>query len=270
LDANGMQIRQRSPGTGPRVQFRTLAGFEWNQVELTLPSLPAALDGVRLIHLSDLHLRRRWPTELDQVIERVNADPPALVLFTGDLVDDKRDPRSALPAVERLVKSLRTQAGIFAVPGNHDGDLLAPRLHAWDVRVLLHERVEVPINGGRIELIGLPGADRLDLDERFLRTLPPKTPDMPRLVLCHYPDLIRQTRDLKPDLYLAGHTHGGQICLPGGHALMTHDSLPKRMCKGAHDVEGTCLIVNRGFGFTTVPLRVFCPAEVVEIVLSDD
>jgi uncharacterized protein len=259
------RIRYRPTPRGPAVQYRSLAGFEWNRVELTIPDLAPALEGVRLIHLSDLHLRRSFPAELDQVIERVNANPPAMVLFTGDLVDDKRDPRTALPAVERLIKSLKPTGGIFAVPGNHDGDLLTPRLNAWGVRVLLHERIEVPVNGAKIELIGLPGADRVDLDERFLHTLPPPSAGVPRVVLSHYPDLIRQTRGLNVDLYLAGHTHGGQICLPNGWALMTHDTLPRRMCKGAHEVEGTCLIVNRGFGFTTIPLRVFCPAEVVEV-----
>jgi predicted MPP superfamily phosphohydrolase len=262
-------IRRFPAEPGPAIQYRSLAGFEWNRVELTIPGLSPALEGVRLIHLSDLHLRRALPAELEQVIERINAEPrPAMVVFTGDLVDDKRDPRPALPAVERLIKSLKPTAGIYAVTGNHDGDLLTPRLNSWGVRVLLHERIEVSVNTSRIELIGLPGADRVDLDERFLRTLPPKRIGVPRVVLCHYPDLIRQTRGHNVDLYLAGHTHGGQICLPNGLAMMTHDTLPRRMCKGAHDVEGTCLIVNRGFGFTTIPLRVFCPAEVVEVELK--
>jgi len=91
---------------------------------------------------------------------------------------------------------------------------------------------------------------------------------VPRIVLCHYPDLIRPAAaTIAPDLYLAGHTHGGQICLPGERAILSHDSLAKSMCKGAHGYEGTCLIVSRGFGFSTLPLRVFCPAEVVEIEL---
>jgi hypothetical protein len=124
------------------------------------------------------------------------------------------------------------------------------------------------VNDTPIELIGLPGVDRIDLDERFLHTLPPRQPGVPRIILCHYPDLIRQSAHVKADLYLAGHTHGGQICLPNGQAIFTHDSLPKRLCKGSHDVEGTCLIVNRGFGFTTIPLRIFCPAEVVEVVMK--
>ena len=260
-------IAYHRPRIGPKIQFRTLAGFEWNRVELTLPGLAAGLDGVRMIHISDLHLRRRWPAALDEVVARVNADPPDLVLFTGDFVDSKTNHRPALPLVQRLVQSLHPTAGCFGVVGNHDGDLLPPRLLAWGVRVLIHERVEAPVRGCPIELIGLTGPDRLDFDERFLHMIPPKRPGIPRVVLSHYPDLIRAAAAIAPDLYLAGHTHGGQICLPSERALMTHDSLPRSQCKGPHDVSGTCLIVNRGFGFTTIPLRVFCPAEVVEIVL---
>jgi predicted MPP superfamily phosphohydrolase len=262
-------IVYRRPRTGPMVQFRRLTGYEWNRVELTLPQLPAELHGTRIVHLSDLHLRKRWPAELGELIERINADPPAdLVLFTGDFVDSKKDHRPALPLVERLVKSLRPRSGVWAIVGNHDGDLLPPRLIAMGVRVLMNERAEVIVRGQPVELIGLAGADRIDFDERFVHTVPPKRPGVPRIVLCHYPDLIRAARPMAPDLYLAGHTHGGQICLPNQRALLSHDSLPKRLCKGAHDVEGTCLVVSRGFGFTTIPLRIFCPAEVVEIELK--
>jgi predicted MPP superfamily phosphohydrolase len=250
------------------VQFRTLAGYEWNRVELGLPHLPAALHGTRIVHLSDLHLRRRWPAELGEVVDRINANPPELVLFTGDFVDNKKDHRPALPLLERLAKTLRPTAGVFAVTGNHDGDLLTPRLLALGVRVLMNERIETTVRGHPVELIGLAGADRIDLDERFIHTIPAKRVGLPRIVLCHYPDLLRVACPMHPDLYLAGHTHGGQICLPSERALMSHDSYPKRMCKGAHDVEGKCLVVNRGFGFTTVLLRIFCPEEVVEVELK--
>ncbi|MEA2711930.1 MAG: uncharacterized protein QOF78_4531 [Phycisphaerales bacterium] len=242
-----------------------LEGYEWNFVDLALPDLPPALEGTRILHLTDLHLRTRWPRQLDDVIARVQANPPALILFTGDFVDDKRDHRPALPLVKKFISGLRSAAGMFAILGNHDGDLLAPQLHRLGVRVIAHQHVAAIVNGHPIEMIGLPGPGRLDLDEHFVRALPPKRAGVPRIVLSHYPDLIRATKSLHPDLYLAGHTHGGQICLPNEHALMTHDSLPPRMCKGAHDVGGTCLIVGRGLGFTTIPVRMFCPAEVVEI-----
>lgn len=266
--ARRAQIRYHRPRRGPWLHLFDFAGFEWNTVELAIPDLPAALDGVRMVHLTDLHLRTRWPKQLDEVIERVNADPPELVLITGDFVDDKRDHGPALPLVRQLVSRLRPKHGIYAVLGNHDGDLLAPRLHALGVRVLLLQRAEVMVNGSPLELIGLAGAERGDLEESFIARMPPRRPGVPRVVLCHYPDLIRLAAPLHADLYLAGHTHGGQMCLPNGRALMTHDSLPRHMCKGAHDFEGTCLIVSRGFGYTTIPIRLFCPAEVVEIVLK--
>jgi predicted MPP superfamily phosphohydrolase len=247
-----------------------LAGYEWNVVELAIPALPAALHGARLLHLTDLHLRRRWPRQLDDVIARTQADPPELILFTGDFVEDKRDHRPALPLVKRFIDGLRSRFGCYAILGNHDGDLLAPRLHAMGVRVIVHQRVDALVNGAPIELIGLPGPERVDLDERFIAAQPPKRAGVPRVVLCHYPDLIRAARPLAADLYLAGHTHGGQICLPNETAILTHDSLPRALCKGAHEVDGTCLIVARGMGFTTIPVRGFCPGEVVEVRLTSE
>ena len=263
------RIIYHRPRVGPAVQFREVPGWEWNQVELTLPSLPPAMSGTRILHVSDLHLRHRWPKHLDEVIERVNANPPELILFTGDFVDDKYDHRAGLLLAQRLIIRLRSKHGMFAIVGNHDTDLLAPHLIRFGVPVIVHQRLVVPVSGGQIELIGLPGPERGDLDERFLHALPPKDPAIPRIVLCHYPDLIRPTlaAGAAPDLYLAGHTHGGQICPPNECPIMRHDTLPHRLCKGAHDVEGTCLVVSRGFGFTTLPVRIFCPAEVIEIVL---
>ncbi len=88
-----------------------------------MPDLQAAVGGVRSIQVTDLHLRTRWPRQLDEVIERINREAAELVLFTGDFVDDKRDYRPALPLVKKLITSLRPRIGIYAVVGNHDGDL---------------------------------------------------------------------------------------------------------------------------------------------------
>jgi predicted MPP superfamily phosphohydrolase len=263
----GLRITYTRPRRGPWLNLIDFAGYEWNLVDLALPQLPAALEGVRMVHITDLHLRTRWPRQLDDVIERVQKDPPELILFTGDFVDDKRDHGPAMPLVKKLIGGLRAKAGMFAILGNHDGDLLAPKLHGLGVRVIVHQRVDAIVNSAPVELIGLPGPDRGDLDERFLHAIPPKQPGVPRIILCHFPDLIRAARPLQADLYLAGHTHGGQICLPNERAIFTHDSLPRHLCKGAHDVDGTCLIVGRGFGFTSIPVRAFCPAEVVEVRL---
>ena len=209
-------FRYHRPRRGPWLQLLSARGWEWNRVEVTIADLPAELHGLRMVQISDLHLRRRWPARLDDVISRINADPPGLILFTGDFIDNKYDHRPALPHVDRLVSSLLSDHGMFAIVGNHDMDLLAPQLVRLGVSVMIHRRVEVPIGNSKLELIGLPGPDRQDLDTRFIETLPPRQPGMPRIALGHYPDLLRTllSNGCVPDVYLAGHTHGGQICLP--------------------------------------------------------
>jgi predicted MPP superfamily phosphohydrolase len=261
-------IRCSRPRRGPSFNFRTLDGFEWNTVELGISDLSPALEDLRLLHLSDLHLRHHWRRELDEVIRRTNEHPPDVILFTGDFVDDKRDHRPAVPILERFVRQLKSRHGMYATLGNHDGDLLAARLPGMGVRVIIHQRVIVPMGGSAVELIGFPGPDRRDLNEDFVHALPARAAGVPRIILGHYPDLIRAAAGLAADLYLAGHTHGGQICLPNEFPIIRHDTLPRRLCKGAHDFRGTCLLVSRGLGFTTIPLRIFCPGEVIEIVLK--
>jgi predicted MPP superfamily phosphohydrolase len=119
-----------------------------------------------------------------------------------------------------------------------------------------------------VEIIGVAGVDRLDLDMPFLRGLGPKAENSVRISLSHFPDILRKTQFLQSDLFLCGHTHGGQICLPGGIPLLRHDSLPRRFCTGIHHVMGAWLIANRGLGYSSrLQLRLFCPAEVIEIRL---
>ena len=90
-----------------------------------------------------------------------------------------------------------------------------------------------------------------------------------RIVLSHFPDhLPRVQYALQPDLFLAGHTHGGQVCLPGGWPILRHDTMPRRLCSGIHWVERTWLVANRGFGFSGMQLRLFCPAEVLDLRLT--
>jgi predicted MPP superfamily phosphohydrolase len=267
VPAKWVKFRCFRPRVGPWLMLDSLAGYEWNRIELTISDLPSALNGARIVHLTDLHLKRKWRPEHQDLIERLNQNPPELILITGDFVDDKRDYRTALPTLERLIGGLPGASQVFAILGNHDTDLLEPRLIAMGVPVIIHRRVDATVRGLPVEIIGLPGPDRMDLSDRFVSAMPLRRGGVPRIVLCHYPDLIGGLRRWSADLYLAGHTHGGQICLPNGWPPMTHDALPRRLCKGAHDVNGTCMVVGRGFGFTTMPVRLWCPAEIVEIEL---
>ena len=110
--------------------------------------------------------------------------------------------------------------------------------------------------------------EREDFDPVFLHSLGAKPPNTVRIVLSHYPDLIRNIGFLEADLYLTGHTHGGQICFPGRIPIIRHDSLSMKFITGINRFQQTWLVVNRGLGFSSVPIRLFCPAEVIEIRLQ--
>jgi uncharacterized protein len=242
--------------------------FDWNQIEISVPHLPPVLEGLRIVHLTDMHLRSRWQPSYDLLLGKLRQDPPDLILCTGDFVDDVFDSRSALPILQRFLTQLSSRLGVFGIVGNHDRDLLTARLQGWGVSFIAGKYVRLESDKAAIELIGLGGVKRRDFDPEWAETIQPPSEGVPRIILAHYPDQIGFVGSLQADVMLCGHTHGGQICLPGGRALVTHDSLPKRMARGAHRVGKTLMIVNRGFGTVRYPIRVFCPAEVVELRLT--
>jgi uncharacterized protein len=258
-------IRRDRPG--PWLQIFSASGFEWVRAELPIPALPAELDGFRMLHVSDVHIRRRWDPAYNELIARTQADPPDLLVYTGDFVDDKHHVLRAMPLVKRLVNSLKSRLGAVTILGNHDGDLLGPPLASLNLTLVDHRRLALRSGSATLELIGIAGVDRKDFDPVFLHTLGRKQPGTVRVLLSHYPDLIRRTRFLEPDLFLAGHTHGGQVCLPGGAPIIRHDSLPARNIKGIHRIYDTWLVTNAGLGFSGVPVRMFCPAQVIELRL---
>jgi predicted MPP superfamily phosphohydrolase len=252
---------------GPRLQILTAKGFEWVDAQIPIPHLPPELEGFRLLHVSDIHARRLWDPAWDELIARVQADPPDFIVYTGDFVDNKQKTRQSMPLVRRLVNSLKSRLGAAAILGNHDGDLLGPPLASLNLTLLDHRRLALHSGSATLEFIGVAGVDRKDFDPVFLRSLGRKGPGTVRIALSHYPDLIRRSRFLELDLFLAGHTHGGQVCLPGGIPIIRHDSLPAKLISGIHRVYDTWLVSNPGIGFSGLPVRLFCPAQVIEIRL---
>ena len=256
----------------PWLQIGAIRKYVWSRHRVPIKRLPPGLEGFRLIQLSDLHLcENRWHPGLDRVIEEIRRDAPDLICITGDFIDDRHDPRPAAALVERFVTQLQARMGVYAVLGNHDGDLLGPRLPGWGVRLMTGEHLTLPAAGddGAIELIGLAGVHREDLFvETLAARLPEKRGDAARIVLSHYPDALSRATALDADVFLAGHTHGGQICLPGGVPMLTHDALPRKLSRGLHRIGTTWLSVSRGMGYTNQAVRLFAPAEVVELTLT--
>jgi predicted MPP superfamily phosphohydrolase len=239
-------------------------------VEVQLDGVPPELDGLRIAHLSDFHLgvpsrgRRATEDAVAWVIER----RPDLVCVTGDLVSR----RSGLPALESL---LRTLGPCFVVLGNHDlADSRDPFSEPIDpslltttdgVSLLTDESITVPIRGRQIQIVGVDPRTYARRDARPA-SLIDESADL-RILLCHFPGVVRRVPDGAFQLVLSGHFHAGQIVvpLPGWKLRLAH--LGARHVEGVYRQGATALHVSPGLGTTFVPFRFFARPEVTELVV---
>ena len=238
------------------------------QRELALDRWPRALDGYRIVQLSDIHIGpirgRRFAGEL---VQRVNALDPDLVAITGDLVDGPV--RRLLPEVEPL-RGLRARDGVVAVLGNHDfysgaGDW-EEALGRLGVEVLRNRHRVVRRDGAAFLLAGVDD-HRGDLrqegsPEDLPAALAGAPPELPVILLAHDPSTFPAAARRGVDLQLSGHTHGGQIW-PFG--VLVRLAIP--FVAGVHRRAGSVLYVSRGTGFWGPPMRLLAPAEITVLRL---
>jgi predicted MPP superfamily phosphohydrolase len=232
--------------------------------ETLLPKLPPALDGVALLHFSDLH------ADLDAdlisgVLARIAGVAYDLAVFTGDFRNHMTGPHeAAVAAMRQLLAHVRAPA--FAVLGNHDTLAMVPPLEAAGLRFLLNEHVVWTRGDAALVLAGVD-------DSRFFgahdlaRALAGAPPRAPRVLLAHAPSLYRAAAAHGVDLMLAGHTHGGQICLPGGFMVLTGEKCRRRYLRGAWRYGALRGYTSSGTGASGVPLRFNCPGEITRHVL---
>lgn len=241
------------------------------QVVLPLPDLPPALEGLTLLHLSDLHSRRwgRLERRLEAWLENL-PEPPDLVVMTGDFVARN----AGIEVNYRIFRALSARYGKFAVLGNNDTEpeidtaRLVARLRAAGVQVLVNESRRLDVAGVPLWVVGLdtPYPALLGLPFRFplekaLRGVPE---DAFILLLAHTPDALTEARKSAVNLLLVGHTHGGQLCLPWIGPLSANLRRYGREYAAGVFREGNLVMhVSRGVGTSVVPGRAFCPPEVV-------
>ena len=238
-------------------------------LEVRLDGVPAGLDGLRIAHLSDLHLgvpsrgRRAVRDAVDWVIER----KPDLVCITGDLVSRP----TGMGELERLLRDL---GRCYVVLGNHDfahsrdpfSQHVDPAaIEALPEVVLLGDAaVEVELRGRRTQIVGV---DPQTYAAR--RATPDRLADADaelRVLLCHFPGIARRIPGVF-HLVLSGHMHAGQIVVPypGGKLRLAH--LRARDVEGVYEYGSTTLHVSPGLGTTFVPFRLFARPEVTELIV---
>jgi predicted MPP superfamily phosphohydrolase len=235
--------------------------------DILLPGLPQGFHGFRLLHLSDLHL------DMDLAIthalaRQVREADHDLCVITGDF--RARTYGDHAQVVEAM-GDLRTHiAGpIYAVLGNHDFIEVVPELESLDVHVLLNESTVIEHHGAAIHLAGIddPHYYRADNLEKAADAIPA---DATAILLSHSPEIYRHAAHAGFDLMLCGHTHGGQICLPGGTAISYNAKCPRALGRGPWRWHGLQGYTSVGAGTCVVAVRFNCPPEItVHRLLTD-
>jgi predicted MPP superfamily phosphohydrolase len=241
-----------------------------------LRNLPPAFDGFRIVQFSDIHLEQY--TEdffLRDVVARVNALAPDLLLITGDFIS--RGPMAvdlSYSGAARCAEILSTLTcpQRFGILGNHDAivgsRIIRDHMENNGLPLLVNQHVRIERSGQHIFLAGL---DDVSFGNPNLSLAVPEKPDAPVILMVHEPDfalhILEHRRAPLIDLILSGHTHGGQVRIPGLRPM----ALPpfgKIFPEGRYVLDNMQLYVNRGIGTVGVPFRLNCPPEITVATLK--
>jgi predicted MPP superfamily phosphohydrolase len=261
------RLGHRPLGRGKHRFMASLPGNEVFRVDfaertLHLPRLPAAWDGLSILHLTDLHFFGSPDREFFQYVMEACRDwEPDLVALTGDYIDSDYYLRWVVPILGRL----RWRVAAFAILGNHDSwldhALIRRRLRRLGMHVVGNTWKQFEVRGEPLVVVGHEGPWFQPAPD--LTTCPP---GVYRLCLSHTPDNIYWARRQGIDLMLSGHVHGGQIRLPLFGSVLVPSRYGRRFDCGVFEMPPTVLHVSRGLGGEH-PVRYGCPPEVTRLVL---
>jgi uncharacterized protein len=221
--------------------------------------LPARFDGFTILHISDLHA-----DSSDGAMQRLAELLPPLCYDLCVLTGDFRG--QTFGSFDAAITGLKQVCGHFSAPayavlGNHDTVRMVPAMEDLGIRVLMNEGEPLARGSDRIYLAGIDDAHlyRVDNIEKAASAIPD---DAFSILLSHTPEVYRQAAHASFDLLLAGHTHGGQICLPGRIPITLSAALPRRMGAGAWDYRGMAGYTSVGVGCCVAPVRLNCPPAI--------
>ncbi len=233
---------------------------------LKFSNLPPAFDGFTILHLSDLHIDS-IPGFAAIIIKKLRNLSFDLCLLTGDYRKDIHGLfNHILKPMYALSQYIKAAYGTFAVLGNHDTWLMSRYEPETGVNLLVNESVEIEKDGQKILITGTDDPYYY-FTEMALLSLQTKGYDF-KIAMVHTPELAREAATNGYDLYLCGHTHGGQICLKEGLPILSHQYEGKKFNAGLWEIGKMKGYTSSGVGVSGMPVRFNCPAEIVLITLK--
>jgi len=239
-----------------------------DRIPLAIKNLHPNLEGFTIVQITDVHL---YPMTQPDLIEKsvimANGLNPDLVVLTGDYVWQELD---AIDELAPILAGLNAKYGVFSTLGNHDywldADVITAAMESAGLPVLINQGLSIQHGKGTIYIAGLDDgwSGKPDLN----KTLDRADPTEPVILLCHEPDLAdRYSLDGRVNVQLSGHTHGGQIRIPGIGALIL-PYLGRKYDLGLYRVNDMLLYTNRGLGVISEPVRLNCPPEISQFILN--
>lgn len=238
-----------------------------NAFDVVLPNLPPEFDGFQLVHMTDLHFDRMKGIE-SRITELLNGKKIDLVAFTGDYRDSMSMPAYVYdPIFSHLGKNLKAQHGLYAVLGNHDSADLVPVMERHGIKVLINESIEISRGEKRLTLTGVDDVHYFFTPEA-VKALDNSPDNKFKILLVHSPEMVKEAADRKYSLYLCGHTHAGQVTLPGSGPLFTHVDVGREFGAGRWNYKNLEGYTSSGTGVSGVTLRYFTDSEIALITLK--
>ncbi len=250
--------------------------LKMTEYQFATDRLPHGTPDIRVIHISDLHVERLTQRE-EKLLQMVHKAKPDLILITGDYVNlsFNRDPVT-YAHLKQLLNQLASNYDVYATLGSPPvdiPDMVVPIFDDLPIPLLREDWKQIDLGQGRkLVLLGMDCTHYLDIDQARLDRLMSAAPNgVPQLLLYHSPELMPQASQYGVDLYVCGHTHGGQIRLPITGPVITGSQLGRKYVMGAYQNGRTHLYVSRGVGLEGLSaprIRFLSPPEITLITIT--
>ncbi len=254
--------------------LRKVTNFHVNSIDLPIKDLPRALEGLKIVQISDLHAGSiPNGAHIQEVRRIINTLSPDLVFMTGDFVNFRSD---EFPSIAKDIQKIKANIGVYACLGNHDHyseysdhKRLISMIRESDVELLINANRVLSIDGAYIQIAGVDNTGLRQSFAKLDKALKNLQPDNPTLLLAHDPTFwdkeVREKTHV--DAMFSGHTHGGQV---GVHILGVEMSVAQVVYKqwaGLYSDKYQQLYVNRGVGVVGPPLRIGIDPEITEFTV---
>lgn len=229
--------------------------------DIHLPRSNGRLKGIQILQITDLHLDA-IPDQGEKLNHLINKTKADLLVMTGDFrFNDYGDYYQVSKILQDFVKGFDFPHGIYGILGNHDFIETVSFIEDLGIRMLINEKEMIHINGANLLLSGIDDAHFYNCHKIPTIDVQSSSADI-KILLSHTPETFKEAEKAGYDLILSGHTHGGQVCLPGRIPIMTNTACPRKFCSGAWNYKKIQGYTSRGVGVSGLAVRLFCPPEI--------